>query len=81
MKFKNTPRKNELQLVPTHYHQAEAIMSLLDRYEWYKYSLIVTDVSGSAEFVTSAEGFQNLNFLNKTYDSLNFLLFQIIYLN
>jgi len=66
LKKKNTPRKTEIQLVATLNHQAEAIMSLLDRYEWYKYSLIVTDFSGSNQFVNAAEEFQTSNFLNKT---------------
>ena len=55
----NNPRSNEIQLAPTFYHQAEAIMSLLSRYEWYKYSIIVTDYAGSREFIKSAEFFQN----------------------
>ncbi len=43
---------------PTLYHQAEAIMGLLARYEWFKYSIILTDVSGSEEFLKAADSLQ-----------------------
>ena len=69
--LKNLPRKTEIQLVPTLYHQAEAIIGLLDRYEWYKYSIIVTDFSGSNEIINAAKEFQTSNFLNKTYINEN----------
>ena len=59
---KSYPRSNEIQLAPTLQHQAEAIMSLLSRYEWYKYSIIVTDYAGSREFIKSAEYFQTNHF-------------------
>ncbi|CAF0742170.1 unnamed protein product [Brachionus calyciflorus] len=55
----NRPRKNEIQLAPTMYHQIEAMMSLMARYEWFKYSVIVTDYSGSHEFLRAAENLQN----------------------
>ncbi|RNA20690.1 glutamate receptor NMDA 2B isoform X1 [Brachionus plicatilis] len=56
--FKNRPRKNEIQLAPTMYHQVEAMMSLMVRYEWQKYSIIATDYSGSHEFLRAAENLQ-----------------------
>jgi hypothetical protein len=54
----NRPRKNEIQLAPTMNHQAEAMMHLLARYEWLKFSIIVTDTAGSREFLRAAEYFQ-----------------------
>ena len=43
----NRPSLNQIQLAPTLYHQVEAVMGLMARYEWFKYSIIVTDHSGS----------------------------------
>ena len=43
---------------PTLYHQAEAIMGILARYEWWKYSIILTGFSGSDEFLKAAERLQ-----------------------
>ncbi len=48
-------RDNEIQMSPTLYHQAEAILGILARYEWWKYSIIVTGFSGSEEFLKAAE--------------------------
>ena len=56
--FENRLRENEIQMSPTLYHQAEAIMGLLSRYEWQKYSIILTDFSGSEEFLKAADSFQ-----------------------
>jgi hypothetical protein len=58
MAFKNYPRNNELQLVPTFHHHAEAVLALLARYEWYKYSLIVVESPGSDEFIQALDAFQ-----------------------
>lgn len=54
----NRPRKNEIQLAPTMYHQAEALMHLLARYDWYKFSVIISDNSGWNEFLRSLEYFE-----------------------
>jgi hypothetical protein len=63
--IKNQPRQNEIQLAPTLHHQAEAMMNLLAHYEWFKFSIIVTDFSGSSEFIRAVESFQNGKIKNK----------------
>lgn len=61
----NRPRSNQIQLAPTLYHQVEAMMSLMARYEWFKYSIIVTDYSGSGEFLRAAESLQTSHISNQ----------------
>jgi hypothetical protein len=56
--YKYNPRENEIQLAPTLYHQAEVLMAILARYEWIKYSIIVTDFYGSEDFLRACEQLQ-----------------------
>ena len=59
--FKNRLRDNEIQMSPTLYHQAEVIMSILSRYEWFKYSIILTSFYGSDDFLKATESLQYQN--------------------
>ena len=56
--MKSYPRNNELQMAPTFYHQAEAVLALLARYEWFKYTLIVAESPGSDEFIKALDTIQ-----------------------
>lgn len=62
----NRPKSNQIQLAPTLYHQVEAMLGLMARYEWSKYSIIVTDHSGSDEFLKAAENLQTGHVSHKT---------------
>ncbi|CAG5131967.1 unnamed protein product [Candidula unifasciata] len=44
-----------LQLAPTIEHQASAIVSLLERYNWTSFSIITSQVGGDAQFVAVVE--------------------------
>jgi hypothetical protein len=59
------------------YHQSEAMMSLLARYQWFKYSIIVTDFSGSNEFIKAAETLQNNNVLKQNFEILSVVKLRI----
>ncbi|CAG5135588.1 unnamed protein product, partial [Candidula unifasciata] len=44
-----------LQLAPTIEHQAMAMMSLLERYNWTSFSIVTSQVAGDAQFVAAFE--------------------------
>lgn len=44
-----------LQLAPTIEHQAMAIMSLLERYNWTSFSVVTSQVAGDAQFIAAIE--------------------------
>ena len=73
----NEPERNEIQLAATWFHQAEAMISLLERYEWHKYSIIVSELPGSDEFVKAAESLQTGHFSKKQYSSFVCVLLQL----
>lgn len=59
----------------------EAIMGILARYQWYRYSIIVTDFDNElTEFLEAAEKFEKISTYNKTYAILfnTFLILIII---
>lgn len=53
------------------FHQVEAMMSLMVRYDWLKYSIIVTDHSGSHEFLRAAENLQYSHLSQKKFKILS----------
>ncbi len=68
MSLKNILKKNEIQLAPTLQHQAEAIIGILARYDWYRFSIVVTDFDTvSMEFLNVADRFMNRSAYNKRY--------------
>ncbi|CAL1534217.1 unnamed protein product, partial [Lymnaea stagnalis] len=44
-----------VQLAPTIEHQAKAMVSMLERYNWTAFTIVTGPVSGSSQFVTSIE--------------------------
>ena len=52
-------------------------MSLLARYEWFKYSLVVTDFSGSLQFLKAAEELQTTHSSNKRFEILSVVKLKI----
>ncbi|GFO28639.1 ionotropic glutamate receptor nmda 2b, partial [Plakobranchus ocellatus] len=47
-----------VQMAPTLDHQAHAMVSLLDRYNWTSFSIVTSQVTGASEFVASLEALE-----------------------
>ena len=41
----------QVQMAPSIQHQAEAILSILRRYEWHQFAVITTQIAGKSNFI------------------------------
>nr|KAG5701232.1 hypothetical protein BaRGS_008608 [Batillaria attramentaria] len=55
--FQNPEDSLALQIAPTIKHQARAIFSLLQRYNWTQFSVVTTRAPGHQELVGTLKGF------------------------
>ena len=51
--FQNPEDSLALQIAPTIQHQARAIFSLLQRYNWTQFSVVTTQVAGYQQFLAT----------------------------
>ena len=55
MHFQHPEDSLALQIAPTIQHQARAIFSLLQRYNWTQFSVVTTQVAGYQQFLASLQ--------------------------